>query len=69
MPSIDQQSALERDSGKPINESEINAAELISDLCVFFGLSDQNRLKILGAQAATYIDQILAARAGATIQH
>ena len=62
--------ALERDSGKPINElNEFNAAELISDLCVFFGLSDQNRRKILGAKAATYIDQILAARAGVTIKH
>ncbi len=61
--------ALERDSGKPINESEINAAELLSDLCVFLGLSDQNRRKILGAKAAIYIDQILAVRAGAMIKH
>jgi hypothetical protein len=61
---------LERESGKPINEqNEVNAAELISDLCVFFGLSDQNRRKILGAQAATYLDQTWAERAGATIQH
>ncbi len=61
---------LERDSGKPINElNEVNAAEVISDLCVFFGLSDQNRRKILGAQAATYIDQTLAAQVGQAIKH
>ncbi len=61
---------LERENSKPINElSEVNAAELISDLCVFLGLSNQNRRKILGAKAATWIDQILAAQAESTIQH
>jgi hypothetical protein len=57
--------ALERDNGKPFEElSEVNAAEMLSDLCVFLGLSDQNRRKILGARAAMYIDQALAAQAG-----
>jgi hypothetical protein len=61
---------LERESDKPIDElSEVNAAELISDLCVFLGLSDQNRRKVLGARAATYIDQTLTARAEATIEY
>lgn len=61
---------LERENGKPINElGEVNAAMLLSDLCVFLGLSDQNRRKILGAQAATYIDQTLAAQVGLTINH
>ena len=61
---------LEHDSGGPIHElKEVNAAELISDLCLFLGLSDQNRRKILGARAATYMDQILTARAEATISH
>ena len=61
---------LEHEHGGPIHElSEVNAAELISDLCVFLGLSDQNRRKILGASAATYLDQILTARAGTTIKH
>ncbi len=61
---------LEHESGGPIHElNEINAAELISDLCLFLGLSDQNRRKILGAQAATYIDQTLAAQVGQTIRH
>jgi hypothetical protein len=61
---------LEHQSGGPIHElNETNAAELISDLCLFLGLSDQNRRRILGARAATYIDQTLTARAGATIRH
>lgn len=61
---------LEHDSGGPIHElNNVNAAELISDLCVFLGLSDQNRRKILGAQAATHIDQILAAQVGRAIKH
>ncbi len=61
---------LERENGKPINElTEVNAAEVISDLCVFLGLSDQNRRKVLGARAATYIDQTLPAQVGQTIRH
>ncbi len=61
---------LERENGKPINElAEVNAAELISDLCVFLGLSDQNRRKILGAHGATYIDRTLAAQVEQTIKH
>lgn len=61
---------LEHENGTPINElSEVNAADLISDLCVFLGLSDQNRRKILGARAATYIDQTLTTQASWMIEH
>lgn len=61
---------LERENGKPINElTEVNAAEVISDLCVFLGLSDQNRRKVLGAGAATHIDQTLAAHVAQVIKH
>ena len=61
---------LEHESGGPIHElNEVNAAELISDLCVFLGLSDQNRRKVLGARAAMYIDQKLAANMAQTIKH
>ncbi len=56
---------LEHEHGGPIHEwNEVNAAELISDLCVFLGLSDQNRRKVLGARAATYLDQLLACEVG-----
>ena len=61
---------LEHEHGGPIHElGEVNAAELISDLCVFLGLSDQNRRKMLGARAATYLDQSLAAQAGSILKH
>lgn len=61
---------LEHDSGGPVHElNEVNAAELISDLCVFLGLSDQNRRKVLGARAALYIDQTWAAQVAQTIRH
>ena len=61
---------LERENGKSINElTEVNAAEVISDLCIFLGLSDQNRNKILGARGAIYIDQTLAAQVGLMIKH
>ena len=61
---------LEHDSGGPIHElNQISAAALISDLCLFLGLSDQNRRKVLGARAATYIDQALAAQVGQMIKH
>jgi hypothetical protein len=58
---------LEHEHGGPLHEMcEVNALELLSDLCVFLGLSDQNRRKVLGAKAATHLDQSLTARAGAT---
>lgn len=61
---------LEHEHGGPIHEmSEVNAAELISDLCVFLGLSDQNRRKVLGARAAAYLDQALTAKVRATLKH
>ena len=61
---------LEHEHGGPIHElKEVNAVELISDLCVFLGLSDQNRRKILGARAATHLDQILIERVRVTLKH
>jgi len=61
---------LEHEHGGPIHEmSEVNAAELLSDLCVFLGLSDHNRRKVLGARAATHIDRALTARARAMLKH
>ena len=61
---------LEHECGGPVHElNEVNPAELLSDLCVFLGLSDQNRRRILGARAATYLDESLIARAEAVIKH
>jgi hypothetical protein len=61
---------LEHEYGGPVHElNEANAAELLSDLCVFLGLSDQNRRKVLGARAATYLDQTLTAQVRAMLKH
>jgi hypothetical protein len=61
---------LEYYSGGSVHElAEVNTAELLSDLCIFLGLSDQNRRKILGARAATYLDQTLTTRAVVMIKH
>ena len=61
---------LERENNQSIQELDsTNAAMLLSDLCVFLGLSDQNRRKILGAKAATWLDQILSDSAQLTIRH
>ena len=61
---------LERENNQSIQELDVvNAAMILSDLCVFLGLSDQNRRKILGARAATYIDQTLAAQVVQAIKH
>ena len=61
---------LEHENGGPIHElNEVNAAELISDLCVFLGLSDQNRRRVRGAHAAMHIDQTLATQVTRTIKH
>jgi hypothetical protein len=61
---------LEHEHGGPIHElNEVNAAELLNDLCVFLGLSDQNRRKVLGVRTAIHIDQTLTARTNAMLKH
>jgi hypothetical protein len=61
---------LEHESGGPVHElNDVNAAVMISDLCLFLGLSDQNRRKVLGARAAMYIDQTLADQVRQPIAH
>ena len=48
---------LEHEYGGPIHElNAVNAAELLSDLCLFLGLSDQNRRKVLGVSGARHVD-------------
>jgi hypothetical protein len=61
---------LERENNQSIQELDaVNAAMILSDLCVFLGLSDQNRRKILGATASTWIDQMISKSAQLTIRH
>lgn len=61
---------LEHEYGGPIHEIDgVNAAELISDLCLFVGLSDQNRCKVLGACSAAALDALRTTQGRATIWH
>ncbi len=61
---------LEHEYGGPIHEiGGVDAAELISDLCLFVGLSDQNRRKVLGTFAATALDARGTTQGRATIWH
>ena len=61
---------LEHDSGGPIQELDpVNAAMLINDLCVFLGLSDQNRRQILGARAAMFVDATLLESVTSSLRH
>ena len=50
---------LERESGGSISRLDTTAAEILSDLCVFLGLSDENRRKVLGHDGARFIDSTL----------
>ena len=60
---------LERENGGTINRLEANTAELLSDLCRFLGLSDQNRRKVLGTNGTRHVDMIEHTPAVPTIRH
>ena len=50
---------LERESGGSISRLDTNTAEILSDLCIFLGLSDENRRKVLGHDGARFLDSTL----------
>jgi hypothetical protein len=56
---VDFRKTLEREGGRPIHTMELNGTALLSDLCVFLGLSDANRRIVLGEQGARPIDSLL----------
>ena len=60
---------LEHESGGPINHLNANAAEIISDLCNYLGLSDANRRKILGQNGAQHVDMVLIAAVEPSIKN
>jgi hypothetical protein len=60
---------LERESKGQISQLNVNAAELLSDLCTFLGLSDENRRKVLGQGGARYVDLIETLPITLTIKH
>jgi hypothetical protein len=50
---------LERESGEPIQDLEVNAALLLHDLCEFLTLGDKYRERVLGKSAAAYIEEVM----------
>ena len=50
---------LERESGGSISRLDTTAAEILTDLCVFLGLSDENRRKVLGQDGTRFIESTL----------
>lgn len=46
---------LETEAGEPIQDLEVNAALLLSDLCHFLKLGQKQQDMILGAQASHYL--------------
>ena len=60
---------LERESSGSINRIEGNAACLLSDLCIFLGLSDENRRKVLGSDGARFVDSVLNAPITWPVKH
>lgn len=66
---VDFRQQLERESGGSINRLDANAAELLSDLCRFLSLSDQNRRKVLGVNGARYLDMVEHAQSVTTVRH
>lgn len=59
---------LEHEGGK-IDQLDMNTAELLSDLCIFLGLSDENRRRVLGKDGARHVDLIETMPITPTIMH
>jgi hypothetical protein len=53
---------LERESGIPIQDMELNAALILNDLCLFLHLGEKQRQQVLGQSAAKFIEMMLDAR-------
>jgi len=60
---------LEHESGGLINDLDVNASEIISDLCQFLGLSEQNRRKVLGANGARHMELMERALVAASVRY
>jgi hypothetical protein len=54
--------ALEGQAEQSIRELEVQAALLLSDLCVFAGLSEEQHARVLGEEGVAYVNEILEER-------
>jgi len=60
---------LESEADQPIEQIEVNAAALLSDLAVFLKLGAAQHNAILGPRAVGYLAGLLQTRVSATTQH
>ena len=54
--------ALEQQSGESVIEMEVPIALLLSDLCVFAGLSEEQHAAVLGDEGVAFVNDVLATR-------
>jgi len=64
---VDFRKYLEREHGQPVQTLEVNAALVLHDFVMFLGLGQQQRDKVLGAPAATFVDAFLDERYGMAV--
>jgi hypothetical protein len=50
---------LERDAGVPLQDIETSAALVLDDLCIFLGFSETLRAKVVGREAAAFVEQFI----------
>jgi hypothetical protein len=50
---------IEREAGVPIERIELNGALLMNDLCRFLRLGEEQRERVLGKSAVSYVEQTL----------
>jgi hypothetical protein len=60
---------LERDSGAPIEQTELNAALLLHDLCAFLKLGEKQRREVLGNRGAAFVDSFVNTPVQLPIRH
>ncbi len=53
---------LEAQADQPVAALEVPVALLLSDLCVFAGLSEEQHARVLGEEGLAYVNEILAMR-------
>lgn len=57
---------IERESGVPIERIELNGALLLNDLCRFLRLGEEQRERVLGKSATSFVEQTLDGWVGLT---
>ena len=56
--------ALEGQAEQSISALDVPAALLLSDLCVFAGLSEEEHARVLGEEGVAYVNEVLETRVG-----